>query len=68
MYNYYFEKYLQSDEYLKIEYDTTYTRLRSVLKDNLPFEIFLDAEELLHEEIVIKMEHSFKAGYNCGTK
>ena len=63
-----FDTFLNSEAHSSIEHDEIYLHLRTLLKDNLPLHIFLDVEELLHEEIIFKMCHAFKAGYNCGTK
>lgn len=63
-----FDTFLNSEAYSSIENDEIYLHLRTLLKDNLPLNIFLDVEELLHEEIIFKMCHAFKAGHNCGTK
>lgn len=68
MHNADFEKYLNSKEYSLIEYDPAYIALRQLLIDNLQFDIFLDVEELLHEEIIFKMYYAFQAGFHCGTK
>lgn len=63
-----FDVFLNSEEYSIIEQDEIYLQLRTLLKDNLPLHIFLDVEELLHEEIIFKMHYAFKSGHNCCTK
>lgn len=59
-----FEKYLNSKEYSKIEYDEFYKELVSILTNNLPEDIYLNIEELLHAEILFKLEQGFIAGFN----
>ena len=63
-----FEKYLNSNEYRAKEFDITYIKLTKLLKRNLPHDVYLNIEELLHAEILFKLEEGFKAGYNCNTK
>ena len=65
MYKSDFEKYLNSKEYRLIEYDPIYQELRKILVTNLSDNIFLDIEELLHAEILFKLEQGFKNGYSC---
>lgn len=65
MYKSDFDKYLNSKEYRLIECDPIYQELRKLLVDNLNNDIFLDIEELLHAEILFKLEQGFKNGYSC---
>lgn len=65
MYKSDFDKYLNSKEYRLIEYDPIYQELRKILVANLGDNIFLDIEELLHAEILFKLEQGFKNGYSC---
>ena len=65
MYKSDFEKYLNSKEYRLIEYDSIYQELMKMLGTNLDYNIFLDIEELLHAEILFKLEQGFKNGYSC---
>ena len=65
MYKSDFDKYLNSKEYRLIEYDPIYQELRKILVANLGNNIFLDVEELLHAEILFKLEQGFKNGYSC---
>lgn len=64
MYKSDFEKYLNSKEYRLIEYDPIYQELRKLLITNLDDDTFLDIEELLHAEILFKLEQGFKNGYS----
>ena len=65
MYKSDFEKYLNSKEYRLIEYDPIYKELMKLLVANLDDNTFLDVEELLHAEILFKLEQGFKNGYSC---
>ena len=65
MYKSDFDKYLNSKEYRLIEYDPIYKELKKMLVANLDNNIFLDVEELLHAEILFKLEQGFKNGYSC---
>ena len=64
MYKLYYEKYINSQKYSIIESDKIYKKLILLLQDNLNKNIFLDVEELLHEEILFKLEIGFKEGFN----
>lgn len=66
MYKEKFNKYLNSPEYLNIEQDKIYCKLQNLLINSMPRMNYLDIEELLHEEILFKLEQGFKEGYNCG--
>lgn len=63
MYNRLFHNYLMSTEYYDIEKDKIYQQLTNLLLTNLPSDIYLSVEELLHAEILYKIEEGFKAGY-----
>lgn len=65
MYKSDFDKYLSSKEYRSIERDPIYQELRKLLVTNLDDDIFLDIEELLHAEILFKLEQGFQNGYSC---
>jgi len=65
MYKSDFNKYLNSKEYRLIERDPIYQELRKMLGANLDDDIFLDVEELLHTEILFKLEQGFKNGHSC---
>lgn len=65
MYKSDFNKYLNSKGYRLIEYDPIYQELRKILIANLGDNIFIDIEELLHAEILFKLEQGFKNGYSC---
>lgn len=65
MYKSDFEKYLSSKEYRLIECDPIYQELMKMLVANLDDNTFLDIEELLHAEILFKLEQGFKNGYSC---
>ena len=65
MYKSDFDKYLSSKEYRLIKRDPIYQELRKLLVTNLDGDTFLDIEELLHTEILFKLEHGFKNGYSC---
>ena len=66
MYKHYLKQYIISNAYLKIEHDNIYLQLRLLLESNLPTNIFLDVEELLHEEIIFKLTEGFKYGFSYG--
>ena len=68
MYKSDFEKYLNSKEYRIIECDPIYKELITMLLTNLSQDVYLDVEELLHAEILFKLECAFKVGYNCCIK
>lgn len=68
MYQEDFEAFLQSEEYRKEEMDPVYAHLRQLLQIFLEMKPFLDIEELLHEEIVRKLELGFRYGYESGQK
>ena len=59
-----FGEFLNSEEYRQIERSENYRKLVYFLQQNLSNDVFLDAEELLHEEIVSKMEIAFEYGYS----
>lgn len=63
MYKYYFNNYLNSKEYYCIENDFIYQELTKLLNQNLSKDIYLNVEELLHAEILFKLEQGFHAGY-----
>lgn len=65
MYKVKFDAFLNSTEYHLIEYDPIYKELMRLLVANLDDDIFLDVEELLHAEILFKLEQGFKNGYSC---
>lgn len=65
MYKSDFDKYLNSKEYRLIECNPIYKELMKLLVANLDDDIFLDIEELLHAEILFKLEQGFKNGYSC---
>lgn len=65
MYKSDFDKYLNSNKYRLVEYDPIYQELMKMLGDNLDDNIFLDIEELLHAEILFKLEQGFKNGCSC---
>ena len=65
MYKADFEKYLNSKEYRIIECDPIYKELITMLLTNLSQDVYLDVEELLHAEILFKLEVGFKNGYSC---
>lgn len=68
MYHKYCQQLIMSNEYQNIEQDSTYVKLIDILQKSLPFETFLDVEELLHEEMLLKIELGFLHGYHCGLK
>lgn len=57
-----FDNYLSSKEYSEIEMDTYYIQLSNFLQAHLTKDIYLEVEELLHLEILTKVEAGFKAG------
>lgn len=65
MYKVKFDAFLNSKEYRLIECDLIYQELMKLLVANLDDDIFLDIEELLHAEILFKLEQGFKNGYSC---
>ena len=65
MYKVKFDAFLNSKEYRLIECDLIYQELMKLLVANLDDDIFLDIEELLHAEILFKVEQGFKNGYSC---
>ncbi len=58
-----FDAFLKSEQYQQIERGEDYRKLMYLLRQNLPNDVFLDVEELLHEEIISKMEMAFE--YAC---
>lgn len=68
MYKEDFKNYLNSTNYYLIENDPIYQELQTLLINNIPENIYLDVEELLHAEILFKLEMGFKEGYYCGAK
>lgn len=65
MYKTYFKQYLHSQTYSVIEKDPIYIKLITLLSNNLSSNTYLDVEELLHAEILFKLEVGFKNGYSC---
>ena len=65
MYKVKFDAFLDSKEYRLIECDPIYQELMKLLVTILDDNIFLDIEELLHAEILFKLEQGFKNGYSC---
>lgn len=65
MYKLYYEKYINSQRYINIEEDQIYKKLIMLLQNNLDKNLFLDIEELLHEEIIFKLEIGFQEGFNA---
>jgi len=65
MYKSDFDKYLSSKEYRLIKCDPIYQELMKLLVANLDDDIFLGIEELLHAEILFKLEQGFQNGYSC---
>lgn len=63
-----FDKFLQSKEYRREEMDDVYVELRQLLYFFLETKQFLDIEELLHEEILRKLELGFRYGYEYGQR
>lgn len=63
MYKTDFENYINSTEYQTIEIDPIYKELQTLLISALSKEIYLNVEELLHAEILFKLEAGFKEGY-----
>ncbi len=63
MYKSIMDYYLNSEEYAKIEKDTSYKKLIGLLSTYLDEDVFLEAEELLNSEIAAKIEASFEAGF-----
>lgn len=63
MYKTYFKQYLNSQAYSVIEKDPIYIKLITLLSNNLSSNTYLDIEELLHAEILFKLEVGFKGGY-----
>lgn len=68
MYKEDFKNYLNSTNYYLIENDPIYQELQTLLINNIPENNYLDVEELLHAEILFKLEMGFKEGYYCGAK
>lgn len=68
MYKEDFKNYLNSTNYYLIENDPIYQELQTLLINNIPENTYLDVEELLHAEILFKLEMGFKEGYYCGVK
>lgn len=68
MYQKNFQEYLNSNEYKSIEKDMLYTQLTEILANSLPIDLYLSVEELLHAEILYKLEEGFKAGYLASKK
>lgn len=62
----YYEKFIQSQLYNVYERDPIYGKLRELLVRNVADKIFLDVEELLHYEILFKLELGFKYGFQNG--
>lgn len=58
-----FNEYINSREYKIIETDPIYIALVELLTQHLSSEIFLEVEELLHAEILFKLEAGFQNGY-----
>ena len=65
MYKLYYEEYINSQRYKNIEEDQIYKKLVMLLQNNLNKNLFLDGEELLHEEIIFKLETGFQEGFNA---
>lgn len=63
-----FDKFLQSKEFQEEEMDDVYLQLWHLLRLFLDTQTFLDVEELLHEEILRKLELGFRYGYAYGQK
>lgn len=63
MYQKDFQEYIMSEEYQNIEKDIYYLQLTNLLMQHLPKETYLSVEELLHAEILYRIEEGFKAGY-----
>ena len=59
-----FDAFLKSEQYRQIEQGENYRKLMYLLRQNLPNDVFLDVEELLHEEIISKMERAFEYAYS----
>lgn len=66
MYNDYYKDFLHSQAYCNVENDIFYLNLRKILIHNLTEQIFLDVEELLHAEILFKLEFGFQHGFKYG--
>lgn len=66
MYYKYYQQFINSIEYKNIEQDDIYIKLREFLSKYLKPETFLEIEELLHEEIIFKLEQGFKNGFEIG--
>ena len=63
-----FDEFLQSPEYLAQEKDVFYIALTSLLSENLSDSVYLEVEEILHSEILTKVELGFKYGLTYGVK
>ena len=63
MYNKKFNSFLQSPNYLNYEKDATYIALNNLLIQYLPDNIYLEVEDLLHAEIIFKVELGFRNGF-----
>ncbi len=59
-----YQAFITSSGYLSFEQDIIYQRLRELLLRHLTDQAFLDIEELLHAEILLKLEFGFQHGYH----
>lgn len=59
-----YQAFITSSGYLSFEQDIIYQRLRELLLRHLTAKEFLDIEELLHAEILLKLEFGFQHGYH----